>query len=51
MPESVTAPVVKSGNPEDLWSLEAGLDSLQSSASPGRRRPDLSRILLPLAAF
>lgn len=51
MPESVTAPVVKSGNPEDLRSLEAGLDSLQSADSPSRHRLDLSRVLLPLAAF
>lgn len=50
MPESVTSPALKSGSPEDLRSLEAGLDSLQSDRSV-RARMDLSRVLLPLAAF
>ncbi|WP_288025932.1 ABC transporter permease [Arthrobacter sp.] len=50
MPETVTSPLLKSGSAEDMRSLEAGLDSLQSEAVP-RRRIDLSRVLLPVAAL
>ncbi len=50
MPETVTSPMIKSGSDEEMRSLEAGLDSLQSDAVE-RRRIDLSRVLLPLAAF
>lgn len=50
MPETITSPMVKSGTEEDMRSLEAGLDSLQSEAVE-RRGIDWSRILLPLAAF
>ena len=50
MPETITSPMVKSGTEEEMRSLEAGLDSLQSEAV-GRRGIDWSRILLPLAAF
>lgn len=50
MPETVTSPLLKSGSDDELRSLEAGLDSLQSDAVEGHRI-DWSRILLPLAAF
>ncbi|PYI40242.1 sulfate ABC transporter permease [Arthrobacter psychrolactophilus] len=50
MPETVTSPLLKSGSDDELRSLEAGLDSLQSDAVE-RHRIDWSRILLPLAAF
>lgn len=50
MPENVTSPLIKSGSAEEMRSLEAGLDSLQSEAVE-RRGLDWSRILLPLAAF
>jgi NitT/TauT family transport system permease protein len=50
MPETVTSPMIKSGTDEEMRSLEAGLDSLQSDAVE-RRRIDFSRVLLPLAAF
>lgn len=50
MPEIVSSPMIKSGSDEEMRSLEAGLDSLQSDAVE-RRRIDLSRVLLPLAAF
>ncbi|ALV46466.1 NitT/TauT family transport system permease protein [Arthrobacter alpinus] len=50
MPETVTSPMIKSGTDEEMRSLEAGLDSLQSDAVQ-RRRIDWSRVLLPLAAF
>lgn len=50
MPETITSPMVKSGTEEEMRSLEAGLDSLQSEAVE-RRGIDWSRILLPLAAF
>lgn len=50
MPETVTSPLLKSGSAEDMRSLEAGLDSLQSEAVP-RRRIDFSRVLLPVAAL
>lgn len=50
MPETVTSPMIKSGTEEEMRSLEAGLDSLQSEAVEGRRF-DWSRVLLPLAAF
>ncbi|MGP9501416.1 ABC transporter permease [Specibacter sp. AOP5-B1-6] len=50
MPETVTSPMLKSGTAEEMRSLEAGLDSLQSEAVE-RRGIDWSRILLPLAAF
>lgn len=50
MPETVTAPIVKGASAEDIRSLEAGLDSLQQDVK-SKRRPDLSRILLPVAAF
>ncbi|WP_218711327.1 ABC transporter permease [Arthrobacter sp. BF1] len=50
MPETVTSPMLKSGTEDDMRSLEAGLDSLQSDAVE-RRRIDFSRVLLPLAAF
>lgn len=50
MPETITSPMVKSGTEEEMRSLEAGLDSLQSEAVE-RRGVDWSRILLPLAAF
>ncbi|ALE07146.1 sulfate ABC transporter permease [Arthrobacter sp. ERGS1:01] len=50
MPETVTAPALKSGSPEEIRSLEAGLDSLQSDLQE-RRRFDYSRVLLPVAAF
>jgi len=50
MPENVTSPLIKSGSAEEMRSLEAGLDSLQSK-SRTRTRFDFSRVLLPLAAF
>ncbi|MGA7203958.1 MAG: ABC transporter permease [Specibacter sp.] len=50
MPETVTSPALKSGSPEEIRSLEAGLDSLQSDPA-ARRGFDYSRVLLPLAAF
>lgn len=50
MPETVTSPLIKSGTEEEMRSLEAGLDSLQSEALE-RRGIDWSRVLLPLAAF
>ncbi|MBP2413160.1 NitT/TauT family transport system permease protein [Arthrobacter stackebrandtii] len=50
MPETVTSPMLKSGTEEEMRSLEAGLDSLQSEAAE-RRSVDWSRVLLPLAAF
>ncbi len=50
MPETVTSPMLKSGTEEEMRSLEAGLDSLQSASSE-RRGIDWSRVLLPLAAF
>lgn len=50
MPETVTSPMLKSGTDEEMRSLEAGLDSLQSEAVT-RRNVDWSRLLLPLAAF
>ncbi|MHA7175309.1 ABC transporter permease [Arthrobacter sp. Sr24] len=50
MPELVTSPMLKSGTEDDMRSLEAGLDSLQSEAVE-RRGIDWSRVLLPLAAF
>lgn len=50
MPETVTSPMIKSGTEEEMRSLEAGLDSLQSEAVEGRGI-DWSRVLLPLAAF
>ncbi|MHA7305624.1 ABC transporter permease [Arthrobacter sp. TMN-49] len=50
MPETVTSPLIKSGSAEEMRSLEAGLDSLQSE-SLERRGFDWSRVLLPLAAF
>ncbi|AIY01865.1 ABC transporter, permease protein [Arthrobacter sp. PAMC 25486] len=50
MPETVTSPLLKSGTEEEMRSLEAGLDSLQSEAVE-RRGVDWSRVLLPLAAF
>ncbi|ALO65889.1 sulfate ABC transporter permease [Arthrobacter alpinus] len=50
MPETVTSPMLKSGTDDEMRSLEAGLDSLQSDAVE-RRRIDFSRVLLPLAAF
>ncbi|MFC8302956.1 ABC transporter permease [Specibacter sp. NPDC057265] len=49
MPETITSPILKSAE-EEMRSLEAGLDSLQSEQQI-RRRLDWSRILLPLAAF
>lgn len=42
--------MIKSGTAEEMRSLEAGLDSLQSE-SLERRSFDVSRVLLPLAAF
>ncbi len=50
MPEALTSPLMKSGSAEDMRSLEAGLDSLQSEVIE-RRGIDFSRVLLPLAAF
>lgn len=50
MPETVTSPLLKAGSAEDMRSLEAGLDSLQSAAVE-RRSVDFSRVLLPLLAF
>ncbi|WP_154606112.1 ABC transporter permease [Arthrobacter sp. AQ5-05] len=50
MPETLTSPLIKSGSAEEMRSLEAGLDSLQSEAVE-RRGLDWSRVLLPLAAF
>lgn len=50
MPETITSPILKNGSEEEMRSLEAGLDSLQSE-QVARRRVDWSRILLPLAAF
>ncbi|MFQ4148299.1 ABC transporter permease [Arthrobacter sp. LAPM80] len=50
MPETVTSPMIKSGTEEEMRSLEAGLDSLQSE-DVQRRGIDWSRVLLPLAAF
>ena len=50
MPETVTSPLIKNGSAEEMRSLEAGLDSLQSE-SVERRGIDWSRLLLPLAAF
>ncbi|MEO6531796.1 MAG: ABC transporter permease [Specibacter sp.] len=50
MPETVTSPMIKSGTAEEMRSLEAGLDSLQSETEQ-RRGLDWSRVLLPLAAF
>jgi NitT/TauT family transport system permease protein len=50
MPETVTSPLLKSGNAEEMRSLEAGLDSLQSE-SVEKSGIDWSRLLLPLAAL
>lgn len=50
MPETITAPAIKSGSPDEIRSLEAGLDSLQSE-TVDRQGIQWSRILLPLAAF
>lgn len=50
MPDAITSPLLKSGSDEEMRTLEAGLDSLQSETAV-RRRIDASRILLPLAAF
>lgn len=50
MPETLTSPLIKSGSAEEMRSLEAGLDSLQSETLE-RKGIDWSRILLPLAAF
>lgn len=50
MPDTVTSPLLKGGTDEDMRSLEAGLDSLQSEAVE-RRGIGWSRLLLPLAAF
>ncbi len=50
MPETITSPLIKSGSDEEMRTLEAGLDSLQSETTV-RKRLDASRILLPLAAF
>ncbi|WP_104086436.1 ABC transporter permease [Arthrobacter sp. GMC3] len=50
MPETLTSPMIKSGSAEEMRSLEAGLDSLQSDDT-SRKSFDLSRVLLPLAAF
>lgn len=49
MHETLTPPLLKSGSAEEMRSLEAGLDSLQS-ATVHRKRIDLTRVLLPLAA-
>lgn len=50
MPETITSPLLKNGSADEMRSLEAGLDSLQSEAVE-RRGVDWSRVLLPLAAF
>lgn len=50
MPETVISPIDKFDSAQELRSLEAGLDSLQSEAVE-RRRIDMSRVLLPLAAL
>ncbi|WP_026555911.1 ABC transporter permease [Arthrobacter sp. 35W] len=50
MPETVTAPVLKQGSPDDFRQLEAGLDSLQSETT-AKHGVDWTRVLLPLAAF
>ncbi len=50
MPETISSPLLKSGTEEEMRSLEAGLDSLQSE-DVERRRIDFSRVLLPLAAL
>jgi len=50
MPETVTSPLLKSGNAEEMRSLEAGLDSLQSE-SVEKTGIDWSRLLLPLVAL
>ncbi|MDJ0312807.1 ABC transporter permease [Arthrobacter sp. H35-D1] len=50
MPETITSPLLKNGSADEMRSLEAGLDSLQSEAVE-RRGVDWSRLLLPLAAF
>ncbi|WP_125613675.1 ABC transporter permease [Specibacter cremeus] len=50
LPQTITAPALKSGTPEELRSLEAGLDSLQSDAGV-RRGIEWSRLLLPLGAL
>ena len=50
MPETITSPLLKSGSAEEMRTLEAGLDSLQSE-SVQRRGADWARLRLPLAAF
>ncbi|WP_427015440.1 ABC transporter permease [Pseudarthrobacter sp. P1] len=50
MPETITAPVLKQGTPDEFRQLEAGLDSLQSEAQT-KHGIDWTRVLLPLAAF
>ncbi|WP_343318519.1 ABC transporter permease [Arthrobacter sp. TMP15] len=50
MPETVTSPLNEFSSAQELRSLEAGLDSLQSEAVE-RRGIDMSRVLLPLAAL
>ena len=50
MPETVTSPLIKNGSAEEMRSLEAGLDSLQSE-SVERRGIGWSSLPLPLAAF
>ncbi|POH57309.1 ABC transporter permease [Arthrobacter glacialis] len=50
MPEKITAPVLKSGTPEELRSVEAGLDSLQSDLDV-RKGFDWSRVFLPVGAL
>lgn len=50
MPETITSPLLKNGSAEEMRSLEAGLDSLQSKVVE-RRGIDFTRVLLPLAAF
>ncbi|NVM93399.1 ABC transporter permease [Arthrobacter wenxiniae] len=50
LPDTVTSPLLKGDSAEDMRSLEAGLDSLQSETAH-RRKLDLSRMLLPVAAL
>lgn len=49
-PDTITAPVLKRRDGENVRDLEAGLDSLQSDTGT-RRGPDFGRVLLPVVAL
>lgn len=50
MPETLTSPLLRNTPDEDIRSLEAGLDSLQSDVQT-KRHFDYSRVLLPIGAL